>query len=158
MTVEHDDLAIPAAGSVIDALRAKRDQLAADRTVRLPAPGLPGVELELAPLDEGARRRFAARAERRGADQETTTLIGLYEACRAVYVNGENAGPIGDLAESILGRDPGSPRDAVLALWCDPMDADAVDRAVGLIGPLMLRYNEWLSAAGGDEDETILGK
>lgn len=156
MPALDDDVAAAPAGSILDTLRAKRDQLAADRAVTLAAPGLPGVALVLRPLDEGARKRFAAR-QGKGADAETTGILGLQAACERVLVNGADAGTLHEIAEGILGRDPGGPREELLALWCDPDDPDAVDRTVGLLGRLAEQYGDWLAGAAEDADAALLG-
>lgn len=149
----------PAPGSsAIEALRAQRDRLAANRTLRVPAPGLPGVELELRTLDEGARKRFAQRAGQKGADDETTAILALREAIVAVIINGENAGPLADVARAVLGRDPGSARAELVALWGDPDDPDAVDRAIPLIGAMSSDYGSWATGTDEETDAALLGQ
>jgi hypothetical protein len=153
--------------SLIEQLRARRSERAAEQHVDLEVPGWDGIVLRLGPLDGRVLPRLRERYEKSRSPDRDFNLNAdtLIAACRSVHArldgrllvitdaDGEPCRVDARLAERLgIELPSGRSRELLLALF---HRANSPEVAIATAAN---RYVEWASSATSESDEELLGE
>jgi hypothetical protein len=155
----------PAAGSVLATIRARRDQLAGEKSLTIDVPGYEGLlALKMGVVATRQLQGIGERSERSNSPDAATNgnvdvvIAGLVDVLARGSVDDQLA-PIDDAGAAsvnrlgeLLGLDVTSARATMIALFSGAPSPDLA------IGAAAAEYIEWLRGENQEVDEALLGE